>query len=123
MKYEVYKVRIYSNGSKKWYQNGKLHRLDGPAVEQFDGTKVWYQNGQLHRLDGPAVEYPNGDKSWWFDGNRHCLDGPAAENINGYKAWYIDGVELTEAEFNKHITSALCDSTIIEVNDQEYRGN
>lgn len=24
---------IYSNGSKRWYRHGKLHRLDGPAVE------------------------------------------------------------------------------------------
>ena len=27
-----------------------------------------YNNGELHRTDGPAVEYPNGDKYWWFNG-------------------------------------------------------
>lgn len=25
-----------------------------------NGTKAWYVNGKLHRMDGPAVEYPNG---------------------------------------------------------------
>ena len=27
-----------------------------------NGTKSWYQNNKLHREDGPAVEYPNGNK-------------------------------------------------------------
>ncbi len=30
-----------------------------------DDTKSWYLNGKLHRTDGPAVEYPNGTKIWW----------------------------------------------------------
>ena len=28
-----------------------------------NGDITWYQNGLLHRLDGPAIEYLNGDKS------------------------------------------------------------
>ena len=74
---EEYKVRVYANGNKLWYQNGKLHRLDGPAVEWSDGDKFWYQNGKRHRLDGPAIEFADGDKHW-----------------------YIEGKELTEEEFN-----------------------
>jgi hypothetical protein len=45
MSYETYEVRIYSDGSKEWYQNGKRHRLDGPAVESSDGSKEWWING------------------------------------------------------------------------------
>ena len=121
MEYETYEVRIYSNGSKHWYQNGQRHRLDGPAIEAHSGYKYWYQGGKLHRLDGPAIECANGTKHWYQNGKLHRLDGPAIECANGTKHWYIDGVELTEVEFNKYITSAPCDSTIIEVNGKKYR--
>ena len=33
-----------------------------------DGTKRWFFNEKLHRVDGPAIEWKNGDKEWWFDG-------------------------------------------------------
>ena len=36
------------NGSKFWYLNGKLHRLDGPACEYATGYKAWYKNDQRH---------------------------------------------------------------------------
>jgi len=36
-----------ADGYKAWFQNGKLHRLDGPAVEYADGDKWWYENGEL----------------------------------------------------------------------------
>ena len=32
-------------GYKHWYQNGKLHRIDGPAAEYADGGKHWYAHG------------------------------------------------------------------------------
>ena len=39
-------IDIYSNGSQLWFQNGKIHRLDGPAVIYADGTQRWYLNGE-----------------------------------------------------------------------------
>ena len=51
MAYQEYVVRVYDYGTKYWFQNDKLHRLDGPAVEYADGEKHWYQKGLLHRLD------------------------------------------------------------------------
>ena len=74
---QEYVVKVNDNGDNAWYQNGKLHRLDGPACEYVSGAKRWYQNGNLHRLDGPAIE-----------------------DADGYKEWYIGGKELTEEEFN-----------------------
>ena len=56
------------NGTKEWWLNGKLHRVDGPAVEGADGTKQWWLNGKRHRVDGPAIEFANGAKVWWLDG-------------------------------------------------------
>jgi hypothetical protein len=91
----------YADGHKTWYQYGKYHRLDGPAIEGANGYKVWHQNGKLHREDGPAIEYASGDKSWYQNGKRHRLDGPAIEyDRSTFKAWYIEGQELTEEEFN-----------------------
>jgi hypothetical protein len=55
-------------GNKLWYQDDKLHRVDGPAIEQANGSKWWYQYGKLHRLDGPAWEGANGNKEWWIKG-------------------------------------------------------
>ena len=41
-----YTVKVYSNGTKYWYLNGKLHREDGPAIEWADGYKFWYLDGK-----------------------------------------------------------------------------
>jgi len=45
------------------------HRRDGPAFEGV-GRKEWYVNGKLHRLDGPAVEWADVGKVWWVNGCR-----------------------------------------------------
>ena len=55
-------------GNKFWKnKEGKLHRLDGPAIDYVDGRKQWYKNGLRHRLDGPAVEVVS-YKDWWKNG-------------------------------------------------------
>ena len=98
---QKYEVTVDTRGTKFWYQNGKLHRLNGPAVEHADGSKFWYQNGMLHRLDGPAAEIldPAGYKAWYQNGKHHRLDGPAVEYGNGDKEWYINETRYSEAEF------------------------
>ena len=53
-----------SDGNKKWYLNGKLHREGAPAVDRSDGTKKWYVHDKLHREDGAAVEWSDGTKMW-----------------------------------------------------------
>ena len=88
---------------KEWRLNGKLHRLDGPAIERADGSEAWFHNGSLHRLDGPAIEWTDGTKEWWQNGNLHRLDGPAVINADGRMAWFINGKEYSENEFNKEI--------------------
>lgn len=46
----------WEGNAKEWRRpsDNKLHRIGAPAVEWNDGSKVWYQNGKLHREDGPA---------------------------------------------------------------------
>jgi len=31
------------------------------------GTRVWWKRGKLHRLDGPALEHPDGSKFWYVN--------------------------------------------------------
>ena len=70
--------------------NGRLH------VEYTDGTKEWWVNGQLHRIDGPAYEDAYGYKEWRINDKIHRLDGPAIEESDGTKEWYIDSWEIIE---------------------------
>ena len=39
--------RILNIGSKAWWQNGQLHRLDGPAIEREDDTQEWWIDGEV----------------------------------------------------------------------------
>ena len=80
----------------EWYQDGKLHREDGPAREYANGSKEWWVNGKLHREDGPAVERTNGSKEWWLNGKLHREDGPACEYANGSKEWWVNGRKTAE---------------------------
>jgi hypothetical protein len=31
------------------------------------GIEEWWIHGKLHRIDGPAIEYPSGRKEWWIN--------------------------------------------------------
>lgn len=73
----THEIQTTPAGTKKWYQNGHLHRTDGPAVIGWDGTTIWYRYGKRHRVDGPAVIKLNGDETWYWRGSFHRVDGPA----------------------------------------------
>jgi hypothetical protein len=40
-----------------------------PAVIRVNKVKSWYIDGRLHRIDGPAIEYANGETRYWINGN------------------------------------------------------
>jgi hypothetical protein len=44
----------FADGSRHWYQNDRLHRARGAAVEEPDGTRHWYHHGTLIALDDEA---------------------------------------------------------------------
>ena len=44
-------IAIYANGSKIWYVDGKISRLDGPACEYANGSKEWYIDHKLFTED------------------------------------------------------------------------
>ena len=105
---------ISENGTKVWYEDGKLHRVDGPAVIYANGGKVWWVDGKRHRVDGPAIEYANGDKVWWVDGKLHRVGGPAVEYADGTKKWYVRNIKYGSAkEFQ--LAAKLSDEEFAEV--------
>jgi hypothetical protein len=119
---KTYKVIVDEYKTIRWYnEKGEKHCEHGPAVEFADGTKYWYQNGKSHRLDGPAID--NGTKYWYQNGQRHRLDGPAIEWADGEKWWYIEGKEYTEAQFNAYIAkhNASCDGKVVEIEGKRYK--
>ena len=69
-------VKYYANGSvryEEWYQNGKLHREDGPA---------WIS----YRQDGSVAS-----EAWWFEG-KQARDITSLED---FRAWqYLKSVGL-----------------------------
>ena len=98
-----YTVNVSEDGNKEWYLNGKLHRVNGPAIEYTSGTKSWYLNGERHREDGPAIEYASGNKAWFLNGKLHREDGPAKEWSNGDKVWFLNDKKYSEEEFNEKL--------------------
>jgi hypothetical protein len=92
-----YIVKVYNNGDKEWFLNGKLHREDGPAIEHSNGYKSWFLNGKRHREDGPAVEF-----------------------CNSYKSWFLDGKELTEQEHKAATSKPTCEGKIVEIDGKKY---
>ena len=111
-------VTLY-NGTIEWSLHGKLHRLDGPAVESVD-VKQWWVNGKLHRLDGPAIEEANGHKEWWVDGKLHRLDGPAIIYSNEGHEWYFEGRCFTnEQDFQIEVIKSMLDSSLNQKEKQK----
>jgi hypothetical protein len=68
-------MQLNTSGSPEyWHLDGRLHRIDGPAIHTVDGENHWYKYGKRHRTDGPAVEYSNDDKAWFLFGDDYDLD-------------------------------------------------
>jgi len=43
-------------GTTRHYLGRLLHRTDGPAIEYTNGDVEYCKDGKLRRIDGPAVE-------------------------------------------------------------------
>ena len=98
MNYITYEVRVYADGYKYWYLDGKRHREDGPAVKCADGSKEWYLNGKRHRKDGPAIE-----------------------DASGGKSWFLNGKSYSEEEWKKLVNTNSCDGKTVEIDGKKYR--
>lgn len=101
----------FEKDSEKWYLDGKLHRVNAPAVKFSEGTKAWYQHGRLHRLDGPAIAYSDGGYEWYKDGIYHRTDGPAVYYPGGATLWFVDGWMINS--YRKFQQKTKCSNDLI----------
>ena len=55
-----------NNCKSKFYfnLNGQIHRIGKSAIEWNYGGKKWIENGKLNRLDGPASYFDNYEFYW-----------------------------------------------------------
>ncbi|QIG79937.1 hypothetical protein [Stakelama tenebrarum] len=90
-----------------WFQQGCLHRNDGPAMNViWDGLayEQWHRNGELHRVGGPArtvTDIENGSvvisEEWRLEGKLHRENLPSKilrsldTNMPFSEAWYCAG--------------------------------
>jgi hypothetical protein len=66
--YDIRGFRRFDDRIEIHNSEGKLHRDgDKPAVIFSDGSRWWYKEGKLHR-DKPACIDRNGSKYWYKDG-------------------------------------------------------
>ena len=56
-----------------------------------NGTRVWFHNKKVHRVDGPAIEYPDGRSVFYIDGNEISVK----TWINLHAKFHVTGKELT----------------------------
>lgn len=50
-------------------EQGRLHSIDDePAIIFSTGTKMWYEHGKLHRNNAPAVVYNTTLVEYWEKG-------------------------------------------------------
>ena len=115
-----HKVIIDDFGTATWFYRGKIHRENGPAVEQTDGTKIYYSHGQIHRDDGPAFITGGGDKYWYVNGVRHREDGPAVVTRYEQKSYYLNGFFLTAFDFLQKTTK---NGAVLNISGKLYRLN
>jgi len=91
------KVEVNDFGTKRYFNDeGKRHRLDGPAFEGSDGSKFWYINGNYHRNIDPSDEFSDGRKYWLFKNKGHRIGGSFSSDVEW---WYIHGKEYTQKQY------------------------
>lgn len=53
---ELGPAQIMFDGERRWLCRGHSHRIGGPArISSSRYLQIWYQHGKLHREDGPAI--------------------------------------------------------------------
>lgn len=69
-------AEVYSNHTLAWYKHGVLHREgDKPAfISEFWAYSDWYENGKRHRLTGPA-RVPDCTKYYAPFGEKYYIHG------------------------------------------------
>ena len=80
----------------------ELSEGEPTVVTYSDGTKMYYKNNLLHRVDGPAIERADGNWEYYYEGKKHRIDGPAIYSEYDDEGFYIEGISYwTKSKFNE----------------------
>lgn len=100
------KVGLFlTDKSEVHFKNGKLHRLDGPAVTIYSSEnqlhkQYWFNNGKLHRKDGPA-KVINYEKNGRIKCEKYAIRGRLhRENAPAKIEYRLDGSKAKESFFS-----------------------
>ncbi len=67
-------IEYYKEHKEYVYKIDKIyHREKGPVLIRENGDTQWAKNGKLHRLDGPAVNWhwQKAKKEYWIEGTQY----------------------------------------------------
>lgn len=69
-------VEIFDSGYYSFNNKGNYHSLhNNPAVvNKHTGVEIWYNDGVLHRDDGPAIIKNNKYYYWYINGKHITSD-------------------------------------------------
>lgn len=132
---EVGPAIILFNGVQIWIHNGKLHRIDGPAIiDAKNDSWIYYHHGLKHRIDGPAVQIKTSSElstAWYFDDKVHCdndrpaicrilyeLDGRVSRDIS--YSWWQHGNLYRFGDGPSYIAISEDDIFNLWINDNKY---
>ena len=86
-----------------------LHRIGAPAIEWNDGIKVWFQNGVMHREDGPAYEDPKGNHQYHLLGEEVTF-----EQFKEQRQKLAEEREQRRQETMRQLMEACEDATVLK---------
>ncbi len=114
-------VIIHRSGGllcEKYYFEGKLHRVEGPAIINYYTDSIYisvlyFRNGMKHREDGPAfIKYQAncrvGSELYYIHDKLHREDGPAKISYNKSgiiqsEQYYIHNKKMCRFNFIKYL--------------------
>jgi hypothetical protein len=84
--------------------------------DKYD-TCRWYNDGVLHRENGPAVIYPDGTYEWWINGVMQ-ENKPEIFNENTIKRLLIEREEMLEVLYRIKDSNVFLGAIAKEMMDQ-----
>lgn len=86
-------------------KGNKASRFTGVVVSKLMGWKRYYLKGKLHRMDGPAMETETGHCEWWWHGTiiymTNIVYTAPDINLGFYKSKTIENLDYIELDVVK----------------------
>jgi antitoxin component YwqK of YwqJK toxin-antitoxin module len=97
-------------GDVVYFLDGKVHRINGPAVICQGVLFIWAKNGKVHRDDLPAVETQDDSLQIYYeDGFKHRVNGPAVISGNTKEYWIYNRQFIDEDEYVNESRGTILD--------------